>query len=73
MIYIQTKKCTIVKNSEEEKNFTAKLIEAIEELNIAHIISKEVFEQIINKFADNTDKIWFKNLKVINITKYSKS
>jgi len=42
--YIQTKKYTIIKNSKEEKNFIAKLIEAIKGLNMAHITSKEVLK-----------------------------
>jgi len=71
--YIQTKKHTIVKNSKKEKNFITELIEAIKGLNMTHITSKEVLEQIINKFTDDTDKIWFKNSKIVNITKYSKS
>jgi len=43
--HIQTKKCTTVKSSEEEKkNFLAKLIEFIKELNTEHISSKENLE-----------------------------
>ena len=67
--HIQTKKHIIVKNSEEEKSFIAKLIETVKGLNIEQISSKEILEQ---KFTDDTDKIWFKHLKTINITKYSK-
>ena len=40
---------------------------------MTHITSKEVLEQIINKFTDDTNKIWFKNSKIVNITKHSKS
>ena len=43
--HIQTKKHTIVKNSEEEeKNFLAGFIESIKELNTEHISSKENLE-----------------------------
>ena len=42
--HIQTRKHTIVKNSEEEENFIAELIRAI---NTENIPSKEVLEQII--------------------------
>jgi len=45
--HIQTRKCTIVKNSEEEENFVNKLIGAIKELNMENIQSKEVLEHII--------------------------
>ena len=70
--YIQTKKYTIVKNSEEEKNFIAELIKAIKGLNMEHISSKENLEQTVQKFTDSTNKIWFKHSKIINITKHSK-
>jgi len=38
-----------------------------------HISSKESIEQVVQEFIHNTDKIWFKHSKVVNITKYSKS
>jgi len=38
--YIQTKKYTIVKNSNEEEKFIAEIITAIKELNTDHITSK---------------------------------
>ena len=71
--HIQTKKHTIVKNSKEEKNFLNKLIELVKMLNIEYISSKENLEQMVQEFANNTDKIWFKHLKIVNITKYLKS
>jgi len=71
--HIQIKKCTIVKNSKEEKNFLAKFIESIKGLNIEHISSKENLEWIVQEFVDNIEKIWFRYSKIINITKHSKS
>ena len=44
--YIQTKKHTIIKNSEEEKNFLAELIESVKGLNTKYISSKENLERI---------------------------
>ena len=44
--YIQTKKHTIIKNSEEEKNFLAELIESVKGLNTKYISSKENLKQI---------------------------
>jgi len=35
--HIQTRKCTIIKNSKEEENFVDKLIRAIKELNMENI------------------------------------
>ena len=55
---IQTRKCIIVKNSEEEEeNFINKLIGAIKGLNTENIQSKEVLEHIIYSFANNTERI----------------
>ena len=56
--HIQTRKCTMVKNSKEEENFIAELIGAIKRLSTENILSKEVLEQIIQKFANNMDRIW---------------
>jgi len=42
--YIQTKKYTIIKNSEEEINFLAELSDLIRRLDKECILSKEVLE-----------------------------
>jgi len=70
--HIQTKKYTIIKNSKEERNFLTELINSVKSLNMKHISSKENLEQVIQEFAYNMDKIWFKYSKVVNITKHSK-
>ena len=69
---IQMKKCTIVKNSEEENNFIIKLIEVIKRLNTKDIQSKEVPENIVQSFANCMERIWYKHSKIVNITKHSK-
>ena len=71
--YIQTKKHITVKNSEEEINFLVKLRDLIIRLDIECISSKKVLEQIVQKFTDNIKQIWFKYLKIVNITRHSKS
>jgi len=43
----QTRKQIIIKNSKEEVNFIAEVIELIERLNTNHINSKKDFEYII--------------------------
>jgi len=55
--HIQTKKHIIIKNSKEEKNFLAELIESIKGLNIEHISSKKNLEWIIQEFANDIEKI----------------
>jgi len=44
---IQTRKYTIIKNSEEEINFVAEVIESIKKLNTNHINNKKNFECIV--------------------------
>ena len=70
--HIQTKKYTIIKNSEKEKNFLTKLIKSIKRLNTEHISSKEILKQIVQDFAYDMDRIWFKNLKIVNTTEHLK-
>jgi len=67
--HIQTKKCTIIKNSKEERNFITELIKIIKHLNTEQILSKEILEWVIQQFADNTERTWFKHSRNINITK----
>ena len=71
--HVQTKKCTIVKNSEEEDNFINELIETIKRLNIENIQNKEALEYIIQTFTEHIERIWYKHSKIVNITKYSKT
>jgi len=54
--HIQTRKRMLIKNSKEEF-FIKELMEAIERLNIENIQSKEVFEQIVQLFTSNTERI----------------
>jgi len=37
-----------------------------------NISSKEVLEQVVQEFANKMNSIWFKNSKIINITKHLK-
>jgi len=62
----------IIKNSNEETRFIAEIIKSIKRLNINYIESKKDLESIIQELTHNTDKIWLKHPKVINITKHSK-
>ena len=64
--HIQTKKCTIVKDSKE-------LIEAIRNIDTDNISDVNCLDNTVHNFASSIENIWVKNLKVVNITKYSKS
>ena len=62
----------IVKNSEEE-NFVDKLIGTIKGLNTKNIQSQKVLEHIVQPFANDIKRIWYKHSKFVNITKHSKA
>ena len=62
----------IIKNSKEEVNFIAEIVELIKRLNTNHINSKKDLECIIQYFANSMDSSWYKHLKMANITKHSK-
>jgi len=70
--HIQTRKHTIIKNSEEERSFIAEIIESIQRLNTEHISSKDL-GQLVQDDMHNIDKIWLKHSKIINITRHLKS
>ena len=59
-------------NNNEESNFVNKLIENIKEINTTCIHNKIVLDQIVQEFASTIGKIWYKYLKIVNITKHSK-
>ena len=70
---IQTRKCTIAKNSKKENNFVKKVIVLIKELNTIYIHNKENLESIVQEFANNMNDIWYKYPKLVNVMKHSKS
>jgi len=69
---IQTWKCILVKNNKEEEKFITELINAIVKLDTENISNKEMLEQLLQIFANDIDRLWFKYSKVINMTKHSK-
>ena len=65
-------KCTIIKNSEEDK-FITDLIKAIKKINTKQISNQESLKLAIQEFTNKSDVIWYKYSKYVNITKYSKA
>ena len=71
--HVQTKKQSLIKNSEEESHFINKLVYFLKSINTESIQSIDTFETIIQTFASNIYRIWHKHSKIVNITRYSKT
>ena len=63
----------IVKESEEEKTFVNEVIKAIKYINTSNLSNVISLKNVIYAFARSMERIWEKNLKIVNITKHSKS
>ena len=63
----------IVKESEEEKTFVNEVIKAIKDINTSNLSNVISLKNVIYAFARSMERIWEKNLKIVNITKHSKS
>ena len=70
---IPTKWHSLVKGSDEEKQFIEDLTRFIKNLNISPIQNAEFLEEIVQHLVTNIENIWFKYLKTVNITRYSKA
>jgi len=62
-----------IKDSNEEKAFVKELIKAISLINTSNLSNADLLENIVLTLACFMKRIWEENLKVINITKHSKS
>ena len=71
--HIQTKKKTIVKDSEEERIFIKELIGTIKDTDMSNLSDIDQLENVVLGLASLIERIWVKNSKTVNITKYSKS
>jgi len=63
--HIQTRKCTLVKNSKEEEEFIEELTKVIARLNTENISDKEMLEQTLQIFANNTADYGFNIQKLL--------
>ena len=69
---IPTKWRSLIKGS-EEKWFIENLTWFIKNLNISPIQDAKSLEEIVQHLVTNIENIWFKYLKTVNITRYSKA
>jgi len=66
-------KRTISKNSDEEDSFIKEVIAFFSKLDTSNISEISQLEKIVTDFANIVESAWTKNLKIVNITKHSKS
>ena len=71
--YITTCKRTIIKNSDEEDKFIKEIIPSFAKLNLSNISNISDLEKVVLDFVNIIDCTWMKYLKLVNITKHSKS
>ena len=71
--HVQSRKWSLVKNSEGESQFIDKLISFIKSLKTDAIQSTIALEEIIHLLTNNIKRIWYKYSKKVNITKHSKA
>jgi len=70
--WVQTRKQSLPKNSKEKAHFINELIHLIKSLNTNSLLSISALKSVVQLFTNNINRIWYKNSKVINITKHSK-
>ena len=68
-----TSKQSIVKDSEEEVTFIKDLTSSFRSINTSFASDITSLDRTVNEFAKVVEITWEKNVKTINITKYSKS
>ena len=71
--HINSRKHSIIKDSEEELTFIKDLTISIKSINTSNMLNIASLDKAVNKFANAVKNAWEKNLKVINITKHSKN
>ena len=71
--FIQTKKYSLVKNSNEEKSFINNLINYLHGINTSNLQNIASLKNIVCTFALVMNSLWNHYSKTVNITKHSKS
>ena len=71
--HINTRKQTIVKNSNEEWKFIKNLYEFLRNIDTSNIVDYLCLDKIVNNFASAVENVWMNNSKIVNIMVHSKS
>jgi len=70
---VNLSKFSIAKNSEEEASFIKDVSFSIKNLDVSDLSDTDKLEDMVNTLTSNTKHAWGKNLKLVNITRHSKS
>ena len=70
---ILTKQWSLIKGSNEENWFIEDLIQVIKNLNTTSIQDAESLEEVVWYLVTRIEDIWFKHLKIVNITRHFKA
>ena len=71
--HVNSSKCSIGKDSEEEVSFIKDVSMIFRNLNMSNISDLTSLDKIINDLAQEIEYTWEKHSKIVKITKYSKS
>ena len=69
--HIQTKKYTIVKDSNKKKNFVKELIDAIKDIDMSILSDSNYLEKVVLNLTSSVERIWAKNSKIVNTPRVS--
>ena len=71
--FIQERIWTIIKNSEEKKEFVNELKVKISDIDITNIFDSNILECVTQEFTLIAKNLWNKYSKLINITRHFKA
>ena len=67
--FIQNKRCTIIKNSEEKFEFVNNFMRRFRNINIANIVDKNSLESIVQEYVNISELTWVLYSQLVNITR----
>jgi len=71
--HIQTKKQSLIKNSEKKSHFIKEVILFLKSIHTHSILCVDILKMTVQMIANNIENIWQKHFKTVNITKCSKA